>query len=328
MKIYITLDYELFFGPQTGAPQDCMLQPTEALRALTEPLGVPFSCFVDSGYLLALQRQKNQHPKLGGHFDAIAKQLRDLVANGHGVELHIHPHWEDSHFDGETWRIDTTRYRLADFSEAKVDDIVGRYTQILCDITGRKPVAYRAGGWSAQPFPPIGKALSGQGIFTDSTVYPGGYYDSENQAFDFREVPPFTSEYRFSEDLTLEDPEGPFREIPISAQRVSPVFYWKFAWTKINKKAAHRPYGNGKAIALSRGGLLKNLTRPTVSVVSMDGYRSSLLHRALRRYIRKTEDRGTFVIIGHPKAFTPYSLRTFGNFLKDTVGQHQYVTFQ
>ena len=305
-----------------------MLRPTSALMELTRPLGIPFICFVDSGYLLALRRQQSEYPVLREHYEAVARQLRELTEQGHRVELHIHPHWEDSYFDGQGWKIDTTRYKLADFSESDINEIVSRYTGILETITGRAPVAYRAGGWSAQPFSPIGKALANQGIFTDSTVYPGGYYESENQTFDFRAVPPFASQYSFSDDLTREDPEGRFTEIPISSHRVSPLFYWKFAWTKLNKQAQHRPYGNGKAIVLSKSGMYRSLTRPSVSVVSMDGYRSSLLKKAFRKYLRHAGEDGNFVIIGHPKAFTPYAMHTFQAFLRETAGSHQYTTFQ
>ncbi|MBC2838241.1 hypothetical protein [Robiginitalea sp. SC105] len=328
MRIYITLDYELFFGPRTGTPEHCMLRPTDELIRLAAPLGIRFTCFVDSGYLLALRRQQSEFPILGEHLAMVSSQLRELVVKGHGVELHIHPHWEDTYFDGQVWNTDTSRYRLANFSEEEIRDIVGRYSDVLKEITRRQPVAYRAGGWSAQPFPPIGRALGRQGIFTDSSVYPGGHYQSENQAFDFRDVPPFKTEYRFSEDLTQEDPAGPFTEIPISAQRVSPIFYWKFAWTKINRLSRHQPFGNGKAIILSREGMFRSLTRPTVSVVSMDGYRSGLLKKALRTYQKKTGNRGNFVIIGHPKAFTPYSLHTVKKFMEETSTIHQYSTFQ
>lgn len=328
MRIYITLDYELFFGPKTGTPEDCMLLPTSELMRISAPHGVRFTCFVDSGYLVALRRQQAEFPILEEHFDRVSAQLRDLVQQGHGVELHIHPHWEDSYYDGQCWQIDTSRYKLADFSKEEVRDIVERYTGVLAEITGKQPVAYRAGGWSAQPFAPIGEALSRQGIFTDSTVYPGGHYQSENQVFDFRGVPPYKTEYRFSQDLTREDPAGPFTEIPISAQRVSPLFYWKFAWTKLNKLPRHQPFGNGRAIVLSREGMIRSLTRSSVSVVSMDGYRSSQLKKAFRTYRKKTGDRGNFVIIGHPKAFTPYSLHTVKKFIEETSGSHQYRTFQ
>ena len=57
MNIYITLDYELFFGPDSGTVENCIIEPTEQLLNIVDPLGVKFVCFVDSGYLLALEKQ-------------------------------------------------------------------------------------------------------------------------------------------------------------------------------------------------------------------------------------------------------------------------------
>lgn len=188
-------------------------------------------------------------------------------------------------------------------------------------------MAYRAGGWSAQPFPPIGKALENQEIFVDSSVFPGGFYTSDHQQFDFRAVPAYTTEYRFSEDLIHPDTEGKFKEIPISACKVPPSFYWKLAGRKFFGGADHKSYGDGQPIRLSKG-YFEKLTRTSIDVVSMDGYKSSFLEKALRRYVKHTSNQGNFVILGHPKAFSSYSLKKFQRFLEKTAETHQYSTFQ
>ena len=257
----------------------------------------------------------------------VADQLQLLSQMGHGIELHIHPHWEDSFFNGRHWEISTKRYRLSAFGESKICEITQKHAAILERITGRPPVAYRAGGWSAQPFAPIGRALETCGIFVDSSVFPGGHYRSEHQQFDFRSVSPYTTEYRFSDDLTMPDPGGKFTEIPISACRVSPLFYWRLAGTKVLKSRRHKAYGDGHPIRLSKG-YFEKLTRPSVDVVSIDGYKCRMLKGAFEKYVRQTSNRGNFVMLGHPKAFTSYSLDKLQDFLKQTAEDHQYVTYQ
>jgi peptidoglycan/xylan/chitin deacetylase (PgdA/CDA1 family) len=327
MKIFITLDYELYFGSDTGNPEHCMVRPTEELLKLTDPLGIKFTCFVDSGYLLALEHQKGEYPVLQKDYEMIAKQLRQLSKAGHGIELHIHPHWEDSFFGSRGWEINTHRYKLSAFSESEVLRIVQKHTALLEKITGKPPKAYRAGGWSAQPFQPIGRALENCGVFIDSSVFPGGYYKSDHQEFDFRSVPAYTTEYQFSSGLTIPDSQGKFREIPISSQKVSPFFYWKMAWAKVFGDLDHRSFGNGQPIRLSRG-YFDKLTRTSVDVVSMDGYKSNLLKKAFKNHVKHTSNQGNFVIIGHPKAFTRDSLKRFKRFLEETCREHQYCTFQ
>ena len=61
MNIYITLDYELFFGPKSGTVNKCIIEPIEKLLKIVDPLNVKIVCFVDSGYLLALEKQMEKY---------------------------------------------------------------------------------------------------------------------------------------------------------------------------------------------------------------------------------------------------------------------------
>lgn len=327
MNIYITLDYELFFGPKSGTVDKCIIEPTEKLLKIVDPLNVKIVCFVDSGYLLALEKQMGEYPILRKDYDKIVGQIQKLSTQGHGIELHVHPHWEDCNFDGKNWNIDTTRYRLHDFNQVEVLDIVSRYSNILEKITGIRPKAYRAGGWSAQPFHHIKEALKTNGVLVDSTVYPKGFYLSKNQKFDFCSVPEFKTFYKFSDNLTEEDDNGEFLEIPISSYSVSPVFFWKFVFIKLLKQKKHKALGDGRAIPMAKKNVLKLLLSYSNSVVSMDGFKAFLIKKAFKAYKNNTTDNDNFVIIGHPKAFSSYSLKQTEKFLKETYKQHNYKTF-
>lgn len=328
MNIYITLDYELFFGTKSGTAENCIIKPTERLLQILDVYGVKATFFVDSGYLTSLERQKEEFEELSHDLKKIIGQIKALTDQGHAIGLHIHPHWEDSQFDGKAWVFDTKRYRLFDFNHAEANQIIEKHIAILERHSGIKPIAYRAGGWSAQPFDHIKDVLKKNGILIDSTVYPGGKYQSENQYFDFTGVPRYKTSYRFSDDLTVEDANGAFTEIPISSFEVSPMFYWNFASKKFLKQKKHLPFGDGQAIAMEKNNVVKLLTRSSISVVSMDGYKASLLKKALSKYKKNTADSGNFVIIGHPKAFTEYSLEKVNEFIKATHDAHTYKTFR
>ncbi len=328
MNIYITLDYELFFGTKSGSVDNCIIKPTQRLLDMVKPYNIKFTCFVDVGYLVQLERQKDEYPALQNDYKKVTQQIRFLADNGHGIELHIHPHWEDSYYDGREWVFNTTRYKLSSFNEEEVMDIVTRYNDVLKRVSGITPVAYRAGGWSAQPFLPIKKALEKNNVFIDSTVYPNGHYSSGNQTFDFRGVSQYKTEYNFSEDLTVEDVNGNFKEIPISSLRVSPFFFWKFALIKLLKQKQHQSYGDGFAVGMDKKEMLRFLTLPSYSVVSIDGYKARLLHKSFDKYIRKTSNSGNFVMIGHPKAFTPYSLKKLEKFISSTYKEHEFTIYK
>lgn len=328
MNIFITLDYELFFGSMSGTAQQCMIEPTQALLDILDPYGIKASFFVDTGYLYALSRQKDEYDQVREDFESIWAQLKKLTEDGHGLELHVHPHWEDSYFDGQKWIMDTSRYKLSDFSDTEVVDIITKHVALLTDISAVKPTAYRAGGWCVQPFPNIAKALKKNNIEIDSSVYPGGYYCSENQQFDFREAPRFITEYTFEEHPTIPKENGSFTEIPISSLRVQPTFYWRFAIHKLRQATQHRPFGNGNPVTGPFSEKIRLLTRPSFSVVSIDGYKSTLLKKALKLYSKKAGSHPNLVLIGHPKAFTPYSLRKLKQFIEETRRSHNYTTFR
>ena len=328
MNIYITLDYELFFGTKSGSVDNCIIEPTKALLKIAEPYNIKFVFFVDVGYLVKLEEHKEQFPELQKDYLKVTHQIKHLAEKGHGIELHIHPHWEDSYYDGNDWIFNVSRYKFADFSLDEIKKIVSLYTSTLTRISGKAPKAYRAGGWSAQPFNNIGKALKANDIYIDSTVFPGGYYESANQCYDFRNVQQYNTCYHFSEDLTIMQPEGYFKEIPISSYKLSPIFFWKFVYHKLRKQNKHQAFGDGQAISKTKKDTIKLLSKPSVSVVSIDGYKSSYLEKAYNAYRKNTDDKGNFVIIGHPKAITPYSLERFSDFLKSTNREPHFKIFK
>jgi len=316
-NIFITLDYELFFGLDSGTQEKSIIEPTNRLLEVLDKFQIKATFFVDSGYLIKLNKYRREFPLLDNDYNNIINQIKILHRNGHDIQLHIHPHWEDSYFNGDRWVIDTTRYKLHDFSPQEVEDIVYRYKKALVDIVGDKIFVYRAGGWCIQPFEYISNALKKHNIWLDSTVFVGGKNSSKTHFFDFSNAPNKTY-WRFESNPLIEVRDGFFTEVPISSYRVSPFFYWKLAFLKKFGGSKHKSFGDGKsASSASRINLLRMLLFKSVSTVSIDGYKSSLLLKAFKSFL-KVENFNYFVVIGHPKALTPYSLEQLENFIKNT----------
>jgi hypothetical protein len=328
MKIYITLDYELFFGEPSGGVDECIITPTQKLLQIIEPYNIKLVVFVDVGHLAKLKEYKGTYPSLKDDYEKIVTQIEYLAHNGHSIDLHIHPHWENSTYNGEDWVFDLSQYKLSDFSKKEASDIISKYTKILTSISGIKPKSYRAGGWSAQPFSHIKQGLESVGILIDSTTYPGGFHKSNHQDYDFRSVNQYNTHYRFEDDLTKKQPSGRFTEFPISSYKVNPFFFWKFAYHKIKKSDKHKSYGNGQAISKPKKDIIRLMLRPSNSVVSIDGFKASLIEKAFKKYVRNTNNNGHFVLIGHPKAFTPYSLEKTNAFIEKVKEHHTFSIFE
>jgi len=316
MKVYFTFDYELFFGENSGSVLNSIIIPTQKLIEIAQKHNAKFTFFVDSGMLVKMQEYKTKFKTLKNDYDMIVEQIHYLDSLGHSIQLHIHPHWEDSYFNGEKWIFDLSRYRLHKFNDKEIDNIVYRYKKVLVDIVGDKVTTFRAGGWCLQPFDKLKDALYKNDIIIDSTVFYGGKNLSKTHYFDFTNSPQ-KEKWNFNDNPLIDVNNGKFIEVPISSIKVSPLFYWKFAFTKKFATSQHEIYGDGKPVGASKKDILKMLLKPTYACISCDGYKSSLLQKIYNNYKKNGKD--NLVIIGHPKAQSEYSLNKIENFLHNRI---------
>jgi hypothetical protein len=325
-NIFITLDYELFFGSNPGTQYNSIIHPTNKLLEVLDKHNVKACFFVDSGYLIKLIEYKSQYPNLIKDYEEISFQLKELSNNGHDIQLHIHPHWEDSFYDGNKWIINTSRYRLDFFSAKEIDDIVEKYTNVLKEFTGNEIFTFRAGGWCIQPFEKIISSFKKNNIWLDSTIFQNGKNNSKTHFFNFKNAPK-NSYWRFENNPLIENDKGFFHEIPISSLKVSPTFFWKLVWAKKNGLEKNKAFGDGIAAGGSMMDKIRMLTMPSNTVVSIDGFKASLIQKAFNKFIKLKDKFNNFVIIGHPKALSPYSLEKLDEFLTINKNKINVLTY-
>jgi len=325
MQVILTFDYELFFGTDTGSVQKCMIEPSGRLLAIARKHQIPLVFFVDVGFLIKLQEYQEQYPALNTDFEQIKTQLKEMEELNCEIQLHVHPHWEKSFYDGEKWIINTDGcYKLSDFPDADAEAIVRKYHHFLSGLTKNKITTYRAGGWCIQPFSQIEKVFRELEITKDSTVFPGGKFESAHYQFDFTRVLPFGNPYRFQSDVTQPVDNGYFLEIPISSWEFSPLFYWRlYILGRLNPKD-HKMIGDGSFLA-QPGRKKSVLLNRTWNHVSSDGYYASQLMKQAKYYHAK--DLQAFVVIGHPKGMTNYSLKQLELFVSNTKREVEFVNY-
>jgi hypothetical protein len=324
MQIFLTYDYELFFGKPTGTVEKCIIEPTNLIREIARRTGAKMVFFIDVGYIKQMLAYKDQHPQVAHEYRLISEQIKDLVNEGHDCQLHIHPHWEDCSHNGEQWIMKTDRYKLNDFSDEEIDRIVVEYRDILFQHTGKKVFAYRAGGWCLQPFERVRSAFFKADLELDSTVFPNGVFTEGNYYYDFRGAPN-KGKWKFTNNLMEEDKEGSFWEYPISNYYYSPAFFWRLFILGRLKPEQHKPIGDG--YPMPSPGLRKTmLTKGKNLSASVDGLFVIKLHRILK----KNQNKGfnEMVVIGHPKACTKFALRRLERFINNHKNKHQFLTFE
>jgi len=315
IKLLLSLDYELFFGNKTGTVEHCLIHPTQCLLDVVNKYNAKISLFVDAGFLIKLKQYAPDFPALGNQYTAIKKQLTSLSAQGHDIQLHIHPHWQDSSYNEQGWIINSKRYRLHDFCRQEQDEIVASYKQELESCSEQKIFAFRAGGWCLQPFEDIKQSLKNNNIWLDSTVFADGCCDDPSRWFNYKGMPD-KAWWNFSNDPLTEDQDGYFAELPISAVKTSPLFFWKLAFRKQFSNRKFSPFGDGQAIIHDKNYYIQRLTKTSSGPVMLDGSKAGQLENALKEHRKLTEQRSIFNVMGHPKSLTPYSLEKLDNFLE------------
>jgi peptidoglycan/xylan/chitin deacetylase (PgdA/CDA1 family) len=320
-KVHITFDYELFFGSSTGTVQKCMIEPTEKLIALAKKLDVKFVFFVDAGFISKLAHQKNI-PECKVDYELIAGQIKTLHSLGHEIALHVHPHWEDCKYENGSWKMNTARYKLLNFSEVEVDGIVSSYHKALIDITGVSCRTYRAGGWCVQPFSLVKQALMKNKITVDSSVYKNGYHQFSAQSYDFRSAPD-KGEWNFSLNECVEDKAGQFKEVAITPDRISPLFYISLYLKMKMNPLYYKPVGDGSWLK-DKKKIYRQFYTSTNHFACCDGYFASRLKNILFRV--QKENKNTMVVLGHPKSLAECSFDYLEDFIRFAKSENYLVT--
>jgi len=228
-QIYLLFssDYELYFGENYLSEREVLIEPTEqVLKAFGEE-GIPMNIFADVASVWRYRTLKIE----SDYVSLVEEQLRRAIRYGHDVQLHLHPHWMTSKFDGKKWLMDESRFKLSDIGYGQKenqalesgDELILRgknyLEELLCPINpSYQCIAFRAGGFGIQPKEnELIRALLSAGIKIDSSIAPGMFFKSNVNRIDFRRIPSklnFRIGPRYG--LDKEDPLGLF-EIPIAA---------------------------------------------------------------------------------------------------------------
>ena len=320
-KCFLTLDYELFLGQDTGSVSQCLIEPMLQLNRVLDKHGVRANIFVDAAYLLKVFELKDKFAVLNNDFILVSEHLSQLSNWGHSIQLHFHPQWIYSSFIDGKWILDTSHYKIDDMSDVEINNYLRRSIELLNSLLVKPITAFRAGGYTLNNFEKIKGILKEYGIVNDSSVLRGQSFYSDFQQYDYTAVPAKSS-YHFENSFCVEDVEGSFIEYPISTMRIGFIssFLDRFRYKYGNKLKNNKQWGDGKSIihSTSQNGLfskIKSLFSKTFRTASIDGVKSIWLLSIMKYNVKFGNE---FVIIGHPKLITPFSINRLDKFIEKT----------
>jgi len=173
----LTLDYETWQPVPAGRRIDWdtdVFAPTDALLDACDAEGARLTIFAELGEHAYL---RDSEPQLADRMEA---QWRDAVQRGHDVQMHLHPNWLPElgaryEHGGYVWNETLTRAE----DHPDLVELIGRLKRTLEQAirpvdAAYETVAFRAGGYEAQPFRRLAEALRANGVWCDSSVYRGG----------------------------------------------------------------------------------------------------------------------------------------------------------
>lgn len=224
-KIIISYDYELFFGDKSGTITKSLIEPTKLILDYMDLIGAKGNFFID--YLMFERLESQDDERSNSDLMQIREQVKDIVRRGHRIELHLHPHWIDAKYNGDgTWDFSSfEHYSLYSLDNLQCARMFKAGTEYLNKIAREVDpdysiCAFRAGGWTIQPFVLIKDFFKGNGIRVDSSVMYGAFQEHKFSKYDFRGAPN-KAYYCFSDDVCVESENGEFWEIPISTYKLN-----------------------------------------------------------------------------------------------------------
>ncbi|HXP51635.1 MAG TPA: hypothetical protein VN922_16880 [Bacteroidia bacterium] len=313
-NIIFTFDYELFLGKQSGSVYRCVIEPTQKILNIFYELGMSSAIFfVDTLWLIRLKKVASESSIARKDYEMVVQQLQQISRLGHYIFPHLHPHWADAIYSKGTnqWQlINYSRYRVHSLDKSEREQCFGDSVGILKEILGDeyKPLAYRAGGWSIQPFEDFEPLFQKYNVKYDFSVLPGTKRISTGQHYDFSDIK-ITRPYTFSTDVTVPG-KGSYTEFPISMVKVS--YYTSLlnrAYLKYLQLNGSRSYGDGQGIVVERTESSADNGSEMVSVELLNDVKLPLY----LRYLKKND---YMQFISHPKMLTQHNIDTFSSFVK------------
>lgn len=339
----ITFDYELSLGRNFLPPEKVLIEPTRQVLEICDKLSLPVTFFPD--VCCAWTYRKYGFDEFANSFE---KQMIDAISLGHGVELHLHPHWLNTIFEKGQWLISTEKMYLHELGYGPGADsantLIFRGVKYLNDLLQTaKPEyrcrAFRAAGSALQPDEKkLIAALMENGIELDVSVTKFLTLNLDTVKINYTNVPPKSLWYMSPETGIAVEGNNGILEIPIGTFRTGwgqrAGFLWRRAGslkqmrgTTISRKRKQSKLANIHTLLLQN---LRYVIGNPWFIISCDtkGFDSEMLLDGFNQYVNrhKTENTIYVTMMNHPKLMFDYQLDLLAEFVTETRKRYD-ITF-
>lgn len=327
LTICPTFDYEIFFGKNFYDINTILINPTKNLVDVFNKNNIKITFYVDVLYLIRCIESN-----LKQFYNPCEKQIKTLIAQGHDIQLHLHPHWINAIYNSESeqWEYDWNCMTFLDLDKSPqkkhtVSAILKKSIEYLENLIilikpDYKVNSYRGGGWSLEPKNIIIKELLENNIIADTSQFCGGYHKSCIYSYDYRNVPKNKNWY-FDENEYINFNKSKNKmifEIPIGSLKynIARRFYYKYTKKNViinnNRKGEYiSSLVKHKKTTNHFTKKLKNIFNPQPWLFSTDQLTFYEMKYHLHQYEKQSRKQSNVLcLIGHPKDINESKLKT------------------
>ncbi len=319
--LILTVDYEVF-GNGSGCVNACVLAPSQRMLAIANRFSAHLSFFVEALEFDRMQRIKTLQKPV----QAIQRQLRSAVQQGHDVQLHLHPQWLDADHTASGWRLNFEKWRTGNLDTADLERaLADAKSWLLATLQATNPswrcLGFRAGGWCIQPSAQILPVLQRHGLRIESSVAPGLRHRSQHEGYDFTQTPNRPC-WCIEQDVCQHTGAGLLYELPIATAALNK---WRHGQNLLQTRKQPWPSGccgsyQGADTAWQRRlGQLEKLRHLGWAMLDFSTLPAWALIDITRQWRRRYADFPRplpVVAIAHSKNFTTRSERALSEYLQ------------
>jgi hypothetical protein len=176
VDLVLSDDWELF-GDGSGDMRRVQFDNLRTLARIYADHGLRGSFNAEVMQQLYHLSEGQEHPRLLALANEWCELLRQTFANGHDVQLHVHPQWHAARYVDGQWLL-SSDWSLGNHPPERIRqmlyDCKTYLERLLTSVDARyRCVAFRAGAWALAPSPATVPALIEAGIAVDTSIAPG-----------------------------------------------------------------------------------------------------------------------------------------------------------
>ncbi|MDT4896514.1 MAG: hypothetical protein QOH25_1591 [Acidobacteriota bacterium] len=181
-------DWELS-GNGSGDARVLQYEPMRELVKIYNAHGVKGSFNAEVMQQLTFRKFETDYPELKTLADEWDEVVKETYSQGHDIQLHIHPQWQNAKYENGCWRL-TADWSVLNYSPEEAYQMMSAGKEYLEKLL--RPlnpayacVSFRSGSWCIAPSPHMLNLLIKLGIIFDMSIVGGVCYETKNINLDY-----------------------------------------------------------------------------------------------------------------------------------------------